>query len=134
MTFNSNEIQYKGSTWNPFVPTERDIERTDELANKNPIIAGLLGFFLPISACIYLNRASNSLKINLYFLIIMIPIMFAFLNEPKKSYENAEQFLEDTGRIIKKYTPIMRGVYILGGISLMTENSRAVTLARKRQS
>lgn len=134
MTFNSNQEQYKGSVFNPFVPTKRDIERTEELASKNPVVAGLLGFFFPIGVCIYLNRFSNNLKINLYFLIILAPMMFAFLSEPKKSYENDENFFEDVDRIIQKYTPIMSGVSLLGNIALMAENARAVTLARKRQS
>lgn len=134
MTSNSNQEQYKGSIWNPFVPTKRDITRTEELANKNPVLAGLLGFFFPIGACIYLNRLANNLKINIYFLILVAPIMFAFLSEPKKSYENSEKFFEDTDRIIQKYSPIMSGISFLGNIAMMAENARAVTLARKRQS
>lgn len=134
MTFQVNQEQYKGSVFNPFVPTKRDIQRTEELATKNPVIAGLLGFLFPIGVCIYLNRISNNLKINLYFLILAAPIMFAFLSEPKKSYENEEQFLEDVDRIIQKYSPIMSGVSFLGNIAMMAENTRAVTLARKRKS
>ncbi len=134
MPFKSSDEQYQGSVFNPFLPTKRDIERTDELAGKNHIVAGLLGFLFPIGACIYLNRVSNNLKINVYFLIIAAPKMFAFVNEPKKNYENSKKFFEDADRIIQKYTPIMSAVNLLGNIALMAENSRAVTLARKRQS
>jgi len=134
MTFQINEEQYKGSVFNPFVPTKRDIERTEELASKNPIVAGLLGFFFPIGVCIYLNRVSNNLKINLYFFILAVPIILSFLSEPKKSYENTEEFFENVDRIIRKYTPIMSGVSFFANVAVMAENARAVTLARKRQS
>ena len=45
MTFNSNQEQNNSSVWNPFEPTKRDIHRTEELAGKNPALAGFLTFF-----------------------------------------------------------------------------------------
>jgi hypothetical protein len=56
--------------WNPFIPTERDIERTNELAKKDPVVAGLLTLlFVPIGL-IYLNRGVNVVKIIGYGLAI----------------------------------------------------------------
>jgi hypothetical protein len=49
--------------WNPFIPTQRDIGRTEELAAKNPIAAGVLSFFFVPAGLIYLNRGVNTLKI-----------------------------------------------------------------------
>ena len=49
--------------WNPFIPSKRDIVRTDELASKNALIAGVLtACFLP-AGLFYLNRGINLLKI-----------------------------------------------------------------------
>lgn len=142
MTFNSNEEQYKGSIWNPFVPTKRDIERTDELASKNPAVAGVLGLIFPIGAAFYLNRISNSLKLGTYFLIILFPILFALQSKVIKEFENIEnteqlteeQFIDKVNTINQEYIPVMRGINFLGGIAFMAESARAVTLARKRQS
>ncbi len=130
MTFYSKQKQYKGSIINPFVPTKRDIERTEVLADKNLVIAGLFGFFIPIGAMIYLNRVSNNLKIVAYFAIISFAIVFTFLYtsiNQNKSYEEARKSAE-------KYDAILQVVQVLGSIAFMTENVRAVTLARKRQS
>lgn len=51
------------NSWNPFIPTQRDIARTEELAAKNSAIAGVLSFFLLLAGLIYLNRGVNTLKI-----------------------------------------------------------------------
>jgi hypothetical protein len=142
MTFNSNQEQYKGSIWNPFVPTKRDIERTDELASKNAVIAGVLGFIFPIGAAFYLNRISNSLKLGMYFMIIIFPILFSVQSqfiERFKNIENAEQlteeqFIEKVNTINQEYIPVIRGINFLISIAFMAESARAVTLARKRQS
>lgn len=142
MTFESNDNQYKGSVFNPFVPTKRDIARTEELASKNQIITGILGFIFPIGAAFYLNRISNSLKLGFYFLIITFPIMFALqskLIEQFNNIENAEQLTEEqliekVNAINQEYMPIMVGINFLGGIAFMAENARAITLARKRKS
>ena len=130
MTFYSKQKQYKGSIFNPFVPTKRDMERTEVLADKNLVIAGLFGFFIPIGAMIYLNRASNNLKIVAYFAPISFAIVFSFLFNnvnQDKSYEEARKSAE-------KYDAILQVVQVLGSIAFMTENARTVTLARKRQS
>lgn len=49
--------------WNPFITTQRDILRTDELAAKDPVIAGVLSFFFAPVGLLYLNRGINALKI-----------------------------------------------------------------------
>ena len=45
--------------WNPFIPTKRDIQRTDELAAKNVAVAGILTFLFAPAGLIYLNRVSK---------------------------------------------------------------------------
>lgn len=49
--------------WNPFITTQRDIARTEELAAKNPTIAGVVSFLFVPAGLIYLNRGVNTLKI-----------------------------------------------------------------------
>lgn len=49
--------------WNPFITTQRDIARTEELAAKNSAIAGVISFFFVPAGLIYLNRGVNTLKI-----------------------------------------------------------------------
>jgi len=58
--------------WNPFIPTERDLSRGNELAQKNPIITGVLTFLFFPAGLIYLNRAFNPLKIFGYTFILSI--------------------------------------------------------------
>jgi len=47
------------NSWNPFVPTKRDVERTEELASKNAALTGVLTWFFPPLGLIYLNRGMN---------------------------------------------------------------------------
>lgn len=73
--------------WNPFIPTERDVERTDELAKKDPVVAGILTFlFIPIGL-IYLNRGVNVVKIIGYGLAITFIVAMGATTE-----EEAETF------------------------------------------
>ncbi len=130
MTFQSNEEQYKGSAFNPFVPTKRDIKRTEKLAGKNAAVAGLLGFFFPIGAMIYLNRASNNLKLIAYIVVINFAMIFAFLSTSGTQSKSDEELIQKIGEI----NAIGRVVQIFGAIAFMTENARTVTLAKKRLS
>lgn len=104
--FNQNQTPH--SPWNPFLPTKRDISRTKELAEKSPIVAGVLTLFLLPAAMIYLNRGVNNLKILGYVFVagFMIGIF---------SYK-------DKGHLIG----------LCGQVAIVTENVKAVTLARKR--
>ncbi|MEC4813438.1 MAG: hypothetical protein SAK29_09230 [Scytonema sp. PMC 1069.18] len=113
MTLNSTEY----SPWNPFLPTKRDIERTDELAKKNAIVAGLLTFFLLPFGMVYLNRGINNLKILGYLFLISFVIGFV-------TYDSNND---------KELDEISNFAGLCGQIALVTENVRAVTLARKRQ-
>ena len=56
--------------WNPFCSTKRDLKRTDELAKKNPIVAGVLTAIFPLFGMLYLNRGVNCLKILGYVFLI----------------------------------------------------------------
>ncbi|GAA6618698.1 hypothetical protein [Scytonema sp. NUACC26] len=113
MTLNSTE----SSPWNPFVPTKRDIERTEELAKKNPTIAGFLTFFFLPLGMVYLNRGVNNLKIVGYVFLLGFAIGLV-------SYD---------GKNDKQLNALGNFVGLCGQIALITENVRAVTLARQRQ-
>lgn len=113
MTLNSSEA----SIWNPFIPTKRDIERTEELAKKNATVAGLLTFFFLPLGMLYLNRGVNNLKILGY--VFLICFVVGFLSYDSKN----EKKLEEMGNFFG----------LCGQIALITENVRAVTLARQRQ-
>ncbi|MGB3638566.1 MAG: hypothetical protein WBA39_13470 [Rivularia sp. (in: cyanobacteria)] len=117
MTFNSNEDQNNNSAWNPFFPTKRDIERTEVLASKSPVAAGVLTFLFLPAAMIYLNRGVNNLKLFGYMILFIVMLTIAGGNNSEKESENI-------GSVV--------GVFV--NITLITENARAVTLARKRKS
>ncbi len=107
----------KSSVWDPFEPTIRDIERTEELASQSAFLAGLLTFvFLPLGM-IYLNRGINSLKILGYGFAIAFLIAILSFNKPEE-----------------ESTAIGESIGVIGSIATIVENSRAVTLARKRQA
>ena len=103
--------------FNPFLPTRRDIERTDELARKNPVLAGFLTFFLLPLGMLYLNRGVNGLKILGYTFIVAFIVGATNYN---KSDKELEAMSEPVG--------------VIGSIAAIVESTRAVTLARKRQS
>lgn len=113
MTLNSTE----SSPWNPFLPTKRDIERSEELAKKNATVAGLLTFFLLPLAMVYLNRGVNNLKI--LGDLFLIGFVLGFVSYDGKN----DKKIEEMGNFIG----------LCGQIALITENVRAVTLARQRQ-
>lgn len=111
---NSNEY----SPWNPFLPTKRDIERSEELSKKEPWVAGVLSFFFLPAAMIYLNRGVNNIKILGYVFVIAFAVGFTSYNSKN------EKEIESFGNVIG----------ICGQIAAITENIRAITLARKRVS
>jgi hypothetical protein len=113
-TPNSNPIEY--SPWNPFISTKRDISRTEELAKKSPLAAGLLTFLFVPLGMIYLNRGVNSLKILGYIFV------FAFMLGIASYKENNAEEMEG----------MSNAVGFCGQVAIITENVRAVNLARKR--
>ncbi|MEH2002662.1 MAG: hypothetical protein V7L00_28665 [Nostoc sp.] len=108
--------QTPDSPWNPFLPTKTDITRTEELAEKSPIVAGVLTFFLVPAGMIYLNRGVNNLKILGYVFVAAFILGIV-------SYEE-----KDTG----KMEGVSNLLGLCGQVALITENVKAVTLARKR--
>ncbi|MBE8969066.1 SHOCT domain-containing protein [Nostocales cyanobacterium LEGE 12452] len=60
----------KLNPYNPFISTQRDITRTNELAAKNPALAGVLTFIFIPAGLLYLNRVINFLKVFGYFLAL----------------------------------------------------------------
>ncbi len=117
MTFKSNQNETIDSSFNPFLSTVRDIERTEELAEKNLVITGFLSFFFLPVAMIYLNRGINNLKILIY--LCFMALMVAAISHQKSNKE-----IEARGNFVGK----------IGAIVITFENTRAVSLARKRQS
>ena len=117
MRFNPDEESNSDYAFNPFLPTRRDIERTDELARKNPVQAGFLTFFLLPLGMLYLNRGINGIKILGYTFIVAFMLGIANYN---KSDKQVEAMGESVG--------------VIGGIAAIVESTRTVTLARKRQS
>ena len=110
-----NNLQYQESAaWNPFAPTQRDLKRTEKLAKKNPLIAGVLAFFFVPAAMIYLNRGINPLKIFGYALAIGMAFSVS-----AESEEKAFRMGQKIGSVVN--------------IVIVAENINAVTQARKRQ-
>ena len=99
--------------WNPFIPTERDLKRTEELSKKNPVLAGLLTFFLLPIGMIYLNRGVNSLKILGYIFI------FAFF---VAIVSDTEETAEDAVDVIG----------LAGSVALIAESVNCIAQARNR--
>lgn len=99
--------------WNPFIPTEKDLARTEELAGKNAAIAGVLSFVFFPAGLIYLNRAINSLKIFGYMVAVSL-----ILGLGAKAEENPDS--------------LSNLVSCLGLGALTTEQVRAVNKARAR--
>ncbi|MEH1938319.1 MAG: hypothetical protein V7L14_32370 [Nostoc sp.] len=116
MATDFNQNQTPDSPWNPFLPTKRDISRTEELAQKSPIVAGVLTFFLVPAGMIYLNRGVNNLKILGYIFVTAFILSIV-------SYEEKDA---------RKMEGINNLVGLCGQVAIITENVKAVTLARKR--
>ncbi|MFM7371568.1 MAG: hypothetical protein ACKO2Z_28020, partial [Sphaerospermopsis kisseleviana] len=81
------------SLWNPFIPTQRDINRSSELAQKNEIVAGILSFIFFPAGLIYLNRAINPLKILGYTIVLGVLVNISSSN----SEENPSSFISLLG-------------------------------------
>lgn len=111
-----NNLKYQESAaWNPFAPTQRDLKRTEKLAKKNPVIAGVLAFFFVPAAMIYLNRGINPLKIFGYALVIGMALSV--------SAESEESAFE-----------MGRGIGTVANIIIVVENINTIQQARRRQS
>jgi hypothetical protein len=104
------------SPWNPFFPTKRDLQRTEILAKKDPIVTGILMFIFPLAGMIYLNRGLNSLKIFGYTFLIGLSIL------GNLSDNITDEDLEG----------MKSAVRLTSLVVLTTESVRTVTLARKR--
>ena len=108
-------LQSKESNpWNPFEPTQRDIQRTNELSQKNHVVAGILSFLFLPAAMIYLNRGINSLKILGYFFLCIF--VFALMS-------NSEEEAAEIGD----------GISVLGSITIVAEQVNTVIKARQRK-
>ena len=105
----------ESNPWNPFETTPRDMKRTEQLAKKNSVIAGVLTFFFIPAAMIYLNRGVNSLKILAYAFVL--GTTFAVLTS-----ETEEQAFQ-TGQ----------KVGFVANIVVIVENINTINKARKRQ-
>ncbi len=109
-----NNLQSQESAaWNPFAPTQRDFKRTEKLAKKNTVIAGVLAFFFVPAAMIYLNRGINPLKIFGYAIVIGMALSISAESE-EKAFE------------------IGQGVGTVANLVIVVENINTISQARKR--
>lgn len=116
MTTDFNQNQTPNSPWNPFLPTKRDISRTEELADNSPLAVGVVTFCLLPAGMIYLNRGVNNLKILGYVFVTALIICIV-------SYDEKDPL---------KTVRMGNLVGLCGRVAIITENVKAVTLARKR--
>jgi hypothetical protein len=99
--------------WNPFLPTKRDIARTDELASKNAVLTGILSYFFVPAGLLYLNRGANTLKIFGY--IFAISFMFGLVARSEEDPKTFRNLLS-----------------LFGAGAIATEQVMAVNKARQR--
>lgn len=111
----SGQSNIKENKWNPFISTERDIQRTDELAAKNAIVAGILTFLFTPLGLIYLNRGVNALKILGY--VFAVSFVFALVAQSK----------EDSSS-----NGLSASIGSIGSIAITAEQIMAVTKAQQR--
>lgn len=101
--------------WNPFIPTERDIQRTNELAAKNVAVAGILTFLFALAGLIYLNRGVNALKIIGY--VFAVSFAIGLIAQPR---EDSDSY--SIGQLVGS----------IGGIAMTAEQIIAVNKAQQR--
>lgn len=90
MNQNSNFNPY-----NPFIPTKRDIQRSNELSAKNPVVAGILTFLFVPAGLLYLNRGINCLKIFGY--IFAVSFIFALVSKPNEESQGVGNLISVIG-------------------------------------
>ena len=110
----SNFQASESNPWNPFIPTARDIKRTNKLAQKNKWVAGILTLLFPPVGMIYLNRGVNCLKILGY--IFMIGFIIGFTADPEEDLQEISDL-----------------VGLGGTIALVVEQVGTIERARDRQ-
>jgi hypothetical protein len=104
------------NAWNPFFPTPRDIERTEQLAKKNSFVAAFLTFLFLPAAMIYLNRGLNPVKIFGYAIAIGMAVSISTKSSEEKAFEIGQ----------------MAGT--IANIAIVVENINTINQARKRQN
>jgi Short C-terminal domain len=103
----------KLNLYNPFLTTQRDINRTNELASKNPVVAGILSLIFAPAGLFYLNRGINCLKIFGY--IFAVSFICYLLNKPNEESKDLNYF-----------------VIFIGAGAIATEQVMAINKARQR--
>lgn len=101
--------------WNPFIPTERDLTRTNILANKKVAVVVIFGLLLsPLASALYLNRFLNTFKILGYVCFLSMALGYG--------HDVDERYLKK----------IAHGIGVLGSIATVAEQSLAIKNARLR--
>ena len=109
----ANFQRTKSNSWNPFAPTERDLQRTEELSQKNALVAGILTFFFTPFGMLYLNRGVNCMKIMGYtFILIFVVVLME---------ESPEQG-----------NPAINFIGSVANIAIVVEQVNSINQARKK--
>jgi hypothetical protein len=111
------------SFWNPFVPSTRDITRTNELAQKNEVLAGVLSFIFFPAGLIYLNRAINPLKIFGYTIILSVLVKMGSSSNPEENSTNFISLLGISAITAEQVIAVKSARQRLGGKTTSLPNS-----------
>lgn len=109
----ANSQELKSNFWNPFLPTIRDVIRTEELSQKDLLFVGFITWFLFPLGLLYLNRGVNCLKIFGYVFIFALAIMIFEQND-----KQADKLAEALG--------------LIANITITFENINSIKQANKR--
>ena len=109
----ANFQRTESNPWNPFAPTKRDLQRSEELSQKNALVAGILTFLFTPFGMLYLNRGVNCLKILGYTFVLVFAVVLI-----EESPEQGD--------------PAIGLIGSLANIVLVTEQVNSINRARER--
>jgi hypothetical protein len=109
--------------WNPFIPTEKDLSRANELAQKNLILTGVLTFIFFPAGLIYLNRAINPLKIFGYTFILTMVLGLGGSSRTKQGFIDFVYFLGISAMTVEQVMTVKSASKRLGGGNISLSNS-----------
>ena len=97
--------------FNPYIPSKRDLRRSEILANKNlNRVAICNAIFLPLSL-IYLNRIVNFIKISIFFIFLIIPLIRIIVYRLMNGDPFAEEISSSLGGILLVVLNLSEQIY-----------------------